>query len=120
MGQQRPELELYVSVRREDAQAPPRYDYRPRNKIKPKRTLSDPVLSAMADKLSTPEGQRMYRRRACTVEPVFGIIKAVLGFRQFLLRGLSKVTGEWNLICLAYNLKRLHRLGAPLKLARAN
>jgi len=120
MGQQRPELELYVSVRREDAQAPPRYDYRPRNKIKPKRKLSDPVLCAMADKLSTPEGQRMYRRRACTVEPVFGIIKAVLGFRQFLLRGLSKVTGEWNLICLAYNLKRLHRLGAPLKLARAN
>ena len=65
----------------------------------------------MAEKLKTPEGKTIYRQRACTVEPVFGIIKAVLGFRQFLLRGLAKVTGEWNLVCLAYNLKRLHRLG---------
>ena len=52
----------------------------------------------------------IYRRRACTVEPVFGIIKSVLGFRQFLLRGWKKVSGEWNLVCLAYNLKRLHVL----------
>ena len=88
-----------------------------KHKLKAKRRLSDPVLCAMADKLGTPEGQRIYRQRACTVEPVFGIIKSVLGFRQFLLRGLTKVTGEWNLICLAYNLKRLHRLGAPVKLA---
>jgi len=117
LAEQRPELELYVSVRREDAQAPRRYDYRPKHKLKAKRRLSDPVLCAMADKLGTPEGQRIYRQRACTVEPVFGIIKSVLGFRQFLLRGLTKVTGEWNLICLAYNLKRLHRLGAPVKLA---
>ncbi len=47
---------------------------------------------------------------------MFGILKVVLGFRQFLLRGMSKVSGEWNLVCLAYNLKRLHRLGAGLKL----
>lgn len=120
VGQRRPELELYVSVRREDAQAPRRYDYRPRNQLKTKRKLSDPVLCAMADKLSTPEGQRRYRQRACTVEPVFGIIKSVLGFRQFLLRGLNQVSGEWNLICLAYNLKRLHRLGTPLKRALAS
>jgi hypothetical protein len=46
------------------------------------------------------------------VEPVFGIVKAVLGFRQFLMRGLEKVGGEWNLVCLAYNLKRLHVLRA--------
>jgi hypothetical protein len=51
------------------------------------------------------------------VEPVFGIIKAVLGFRQFLLRGMRKVSGEWNLVCRAYNLKRLPRLGAGLQLA---
>jgi hypothetical protein len=54
------------------------------------------------------------------VEPVFGIIKSVLGFRQFLLRGLKKVGGEWNLICLAYNLKRMHRLGAGVQLAAAS
>ena len=57
--------------------------------------------------------------RACTVEPVFGVIQAVLGFRQFLLRGLEKVSGEWTLVCLAYNLRRLHRLGAGLKGATA-
>jgi hypothetical protein len=50
------------------------------------------------------------------VEPVFGIIKSVLGFRQFLLRGLKKVALEWQLVCLAYNLKRLHRMGAGLKM----
>ncbi len=64
----------------------------------------------MAEKMRTPEGKATYRRRACTVEPVFGIIKAALGFRQFLLRGLEKVSGEWNLVCLAYNLRRLHTL----------
>ena len=119
LDQQRPELDLYVSVRREDAQAPRRYDYRPQHKIKGRRRLREPMLCAMAEKLRTPEGQRRYRQRGCTVEPVFGIIKSVLGFRQFLLRGLAKVSGEWNLICLAYNLKRLHRLGAPLKMAAA-
>ena len=120
LGEQRPELDLYVSVRREDAQAPRRYDYRPKDKIKERRKLTDPALCAMAEKLQTPEGQRTYRQRACTVEPVFGIIKSVLGFRQFLLRGLTRVSGEWNLICLAYNFKRLHRLGAPLQMAAAS
>jgi len=117
LKQERPALDLYVSVHREDAHAERRYDYRPLDRIKPPRPITDPVLLAMADKLQTPEGKVIYRQRACTVEPVFGIIKAVLGFRQFLLRGLRKVTGEWNLVCLAYNLKRLHRLGAGLKLA---
>jgi hypothetical protein len=49
------------------------------------------------------------------VEPVFGIIKSVLGFRSFRLRGLAKVSLEWDLVCLAYNLKRLHRLDARLR-----
>jgi len=48
-----------------------------------------------------------YALRKQTVEPVFGIIKSVMGFRQFLLRGLKKVTGEWTLACLAWNLKRM-------------
>ena len=119
LGEQRPELDLYVSVHREDAHAERRYDYRPLDKIKPPKTIVDPVLRAMADKLKTPEGKTIYRQRACTVEPLFGIIKAVLGFRQFLMRGMKKVRGEWSLVCLAYNLKRLHRLGAGLKLALA-
>jgi hypothetical protein len=48
--------------------------------------------------------------RKCTVEPVIGIIKEVLGFRQFSLRGLLAAAGEWCLVCLAFNLKRLHTL----------
>ena len=55
-------------------------------------------------------------RASETVEPVFGIIKEVMGFRRFLVRGLEKVQLEWTLVCLAYNLKRLHRLGAGAKL----
>ncbi len=110
LARERPGLDLYISVQREDAHAERRYDWRPLEKIKAPKTLTDPVLLAMAEKLRTPEGRVTYRRRASTVEPVFGIIKAAMGFRQFLLRGLQKVSGEWNLICLAYNLKRLHTL----------
>lgn len=121
LSEQRPELELYVSVQREDTHTQRTYEYRPADKrgAQP-RKITAPVLLAMAAKLKTPAGRATYRRRACTVEPVFGIIKGILGFRQFLLRGLEKVSGEWNLICLAYNLKRLHRLGAQLKLAPAS
>lgn len=64
----------------------------------------------MAYKLLTQAGQAIYRLRKSTVEPVFGIIKEVMGFRQFSLRGLAAAAGEWTLVCLAYNLKRLHVL----------
>ena len=64
----------------------------------------------MAYKLQTEIGQAIYGLRKCTVEPVIGIIKEVLGFRQFSLRGLDPATGEWWLVCLAFNLKRLHTL----------
>jgi transposase len=64
----------------------------------------------MADKLKTDVGKAIYRLRKCTVEPVIGGIKEVLGFRQFSLRGLPAAAGEWCLVCLAWNLKRLHRL----------
>ena len=64
----------------------------------------------MAYKLRTQIGQAIYRLRKCTVEPVIGIIKAVLGFRQFSLRGLDPADCEWCLVCLAFNLKRLHTL----------
>ena len=66
----------------------------------------------MARKLRTALGQAIYRLRKCTVEPVFGSIKETLGFRQFSLRGLAAVAGEWCLVCLAFNLKRLHVLTA--------
>jgi transposase len=66
----------------------------------------------MAYKLQTEIGQAIYRLRKMTVEPVIGMIKEVLGFRQFSLRGLSAVAGEWCLVCLAFNLKRLHVLMA--------
>lgn len=74
----------------------------------------------MQHRLKTTAGRALYKLRQQTVEPVFGIIKSVLGFRQFRLRGREKVSLEWTLVCLAYNLKRLHRLGAGLKLAGAN
>jgi transposase len=64
----------------------------------------------MAAKLQTPAGREIYRLRKCTVEPAIGIIKETMGFRQFSLRGLANVQGEWILVCLAYNIKRLHSL----------
>ena len=64
----------------------------------------------MAYKLLTSVGKAIYRRRKCTVEPVIGIIKEAMGFRQFSLRGEENVTGEWCLVCLSYNLRRLHVL----------
>jgi transposase len=64
----------------------------------------------MAYKLKTALGKAIYRARKCTVEPVIGIIKEVLGFRQFSLRGEYAAAGEWSLVCLAFNLKRFHTL----------
>lgn len=64
----------------------------------------------MAYKLKTAIGKAIYGLRKCTVEPVIGIIKEVLGFRQFSLRGEKAVAGEWCLVCLSFNLKRLHSL----------
>jgi len=68
------------------------------------------VIVKMAYKLQTEIGKAIYGLRKSTAEPVIGIIKEVLGFRQFSLRGLGAATGEWCLVCLAWNLKRLHRL----------
>jgi len=64
-------------------------------------------LKTMAHRLKTPEGKKLYGLRKHTPEPVFGIIKAVLGFRQFLLRGLDRVRGEWTLVTMAWNMKRM-------------
>src|SRR5665213_3529939 len=67
-------------------------------------------VEAMAHRLKTPEGRKLYALRKQTPEPVFGIIKSVLGFRQFLLRGLAKVRGEWSLVTMAWNIKRMFTL----------
>ena len=64
-------------------------------------------LETMAHRLKTTEGKQLYAPRKQTPEPVFGIIKSVLGFRQFLLRGLENVRGEWSLVTMAWKLKRM-------------
>lgn len=69
-----------------------------------------PVDEKMRHRLRTKAGRALYALRKQTVEPVFGIIKAVMGFRRFMLRGKAKVSLEWTLVTLAYNFRRLHRL----------
>jgi len=64
-------------------------------------------VNAMAHRMKTEAGKAFYAQRKSTVEPVFGIIKEVMGFRRFMLRGLDAVQGEWLLVCMAFNLKRL-------------
>jgi transposase len=71
-------------------------------------------LEAMDHRLKTPEGKKRYALRKQTPEPVFGIIKSVLGFRQFLLRGLDNVRGEWNLVTMAWNMKRMFVLAGAI------
>jgi len=104
---ERREIEPYIATGREphhqswkmrfsEAPTPPPEDASPRVK--------------MAYKLKTEIGQAIYGLRKSTVEPVIGIIKEILGFRQFSLRGLVAAAGEWCLVCLAFNLKRLHVL----------
>ena len=66
-----------------------------------------PPTQAMSHRLKTKVGRALYALRKQTVEPVFGIIKSVLGFRQFSVRGLAKVRGEWSLVGLAWHLKRM-------------
>lgn len=68
----------------------------------------NPATSRMQEKLATEKGRKTYSRRKGLVEPVNGWIKSVLGFRQFSFRGLTKVAGEWTLVCLALNLKQMN------------
>ena len=79
------------------------------------------IKEIMEYRLATKEGKEKYKLRKQTVEPVFGIIKHVMGFRQFLLRGSEKVSTEWSLVCLAYNFKRLYNLtGGTLPIMNSN
>ena len=69
-------------------------------------------IDKMRNKLKTVEGRKVYAQRKSTVEPVFGIVKHVLGFRQFFLRGLEAVSGEWTLVSIAWNIKRMFVLNS--------
>ena len=77
-----------------------RYDFRPPRAPRPQREVRADWIAAMRKKMARPE----------KVEPMFGIVKQAMGFRQFLLRGIDKVQGEWALVTLAYNCRRLHSL----------
>ena len=87
-----------------------RHDFRPAQAEAPTQEPKAAWLQAMAEKLASEQGRALYKLRRQTVEPVFGIIKAVLGFTRFSLRGLDQVAGEWDLVALADNCKRLHKL----------
>lgn len=99
-------IEPLIAVAREDHHP----GWRERHSEPPPLPEGATPMQVMAHKLKTQAGRAVYALRKQTVEPVFGIIKHVLGFRQFLLRGLTKVQGEWTLVCLAWNLKRMAAL----------
>lgn len=104
-------IEVLVAVSRPDNQRI--YDFRPpRPNAKPPPEPKAEWRIEMKKKLGTEEARAKYKRRKCTVEPVFGIIKNVLGFNRFSLRGIEKVKTEWLLVTLAYNCKRLTNLKA--------
>jgi transposase len=102
------EIDAYVALGRLKHDAPPEAvaGATPRAGRKPAR-------GRMRETLSTEAGRVAYAKRKQTVEPVFGHIKAARGFRQFLLRGLAAVQGEWGLLCTAHNLLRLYQHGVP-------
>jgi transposase len=89
-----------------------RESYRDRQEPGPRGPLPKEAtrVDHMRRKLQTKVGAAIYSRRKTIVEPVFGQIKQARGFRQFLLRGLEKVQGEWAMICLTHNILKLHRL----------
>lgn len=102
-------IEPLISVSRQIEPRP--YDFRPpKVPDKQPRRITTPWRIAMLNKLQTRQAKEKYRKRKSTVEPVFGIIKSVLGFTQFRLRGMQKVKLEWTLVTLAYNCKRLNNL----------
>ena len=96
----------YIAVKREDHH-PPLME-----RFQEPAPLPDDAnaVDTMKHRLKTKSGKAVYATRKSTIEPVFGIIKSVMGFRQFLLRGLDAVKGEWDLVCIAFNLKRLYAL----------
>ncbi len=81
----------------------------------PDAELEQTVIEQMREKLKTNEGREVYKQRKLIVEPVFGQVKEVRGFRRFSFRGLAKNEAEWDLICLTHNLLKLFRSGFCLQ-----
>ena len=108
------QMEVLVSVHSEAKQVHGKYDLSPKQKQNPPKTESA-LVRAMKEKMAQEESKAKYRLRKQSVEPVFGIIKTWMGFKQFLLRGKEKVSGEWQLVTLAYNMKRLHNMRCASK-----
>ena len=104
---ERRSVEVLVAVGRPGRR---RHDYRPEVEAHAPPKHSKPWIVRMKARLETPQGRSKYRLRKQTVEPVFGILKEAMGFRRFLLRGLEKVRGARQRVCLAYNCRRMHRL----------
>lgn len=106
-----PKMEVLVSVHAEAKQLRRKHDFRP---LPTEEKKSPEIRSAfvleMKQKMERDEARAKYRLRKQTVEPVFGTVKKWMGFTQFLLRGHAKVSGEWQLVALAYNIKRLWNL----------
>ncbi len=100
------QIEALIAVARENHHP----DWRERHTEPLPLPATATPAQTMAHRIKTKAGRKRYALRKQTVEPVFGIIKSVMGFRQFLLRGLNKVKGEWSLVCLSWNLKRMAAL----------
>lgn len=100
-------LKPYIATGKlKHGEVPPAVRGRPPRDLTPKEV--------MIRKLSTKKGQAIYSKRKSTVEPVFGQIKQARGLRQFLLRGVDNVSGEWQIWCLTHNLLKLYRHGSTL------
>ena len=111
-----PEMEVLVSVHAEAKQLRRKHDFRPLpDKDKQPRKINSEFIRAMSEKMQRDEMRKKYKLRKQTVEPVFGTIKKWMGFTQFLLRGHDKVSGEWKLVTLAYNMKRLFNMQCAQK-----
>ena len=114
MKQERGDTRLLISIGTDGHRR--KHDFRPEGKKKRKQKPREPWRAIMSVKMKLDEFKEEYRKRQQTVEPVFGIVKQVLGFRNFHLRGQEKVGIEWCLVSLSYNFKRLFNM---LKCAQA-
>jgi len=116
--EEQPRMNVLNSAHAEAKQLRRKHDFRPQpvQEKEPPVIRSEFVLETK-QKMERDESREKYRLRKQTVEPVLGIIKKWLGFTQFLLRGHEKVSGEWQLVTLAYNFKRLWRMQCAQKQA---
>jgi len=99
-------LTPYISFGKEQHNQPLEERFKEADLLPPNSTS----VEKMKHRLQTIEGKAIYAERKSVIEPIFGIIKHIMGFRQFMLRGFKKAQGEWSLVCMAYNLKRLHTI----------